>query len=1045
MAAGPEETPRTRWRWWRIAASAAAIAMILASAGAGLAYWRLTEGPVSLGFALPQAARLLDFPDYGLRAEPEDIVVTWRGLDRPLHVEIDGLRFRNPAGQVVARFDRAAADVSTQALLGGRIGLVRLELVRPRLQLPANPPRDGGDRPATDAPPNRDTPASLAVDALFRIQAHVNRHMPFLERLRVTDAAAEFALRQELPPVTLPDIDVDIRRNASGVAGSFTLAADIGGDTGTVRGTAAHGGGDGSARLALDFAGFGLRTLMEQMAGATGRFVPRTDLSGRLSLALDGDGTLSEAAFALETGPGAIPAPVSGAAPLKFQRLALGGRFDPASGRVLVDDTALAFDAVRIAVRNATVRLGGTAEVRARVEAADIGHGDLAGLWPEAVGAGARRWALANLAGGTVRTIAADVTASVTSTGDGLAVEVTDFAGRAALEGYSVTYLAPMPPVRGVDAEMTFADDRVDFRVRGGRAGALAVREAEIRIRGIARAHETISISLTVAGPVRAALALLRHPRLGIPPRPGGGGAAVSGTHVTRLEFAFPLLDGLATDEVKVSAKSKISKFRVPRIFRDIGLRDGRFELEFSGGKLAADGTARIAGQPVRMSMRQTFSGRRTRTISGSATVGPETAARFGLDVAPYLQGPVGTRFVLKRGSGIAAELSLTLDLGPAGVTVPVLDRIKEPQEPGTARLKLAFPGDRSAILKEFSLDTDRLKATARRLKDRLWQARIASGSSSINSTVEFRADGSVAVDATGQEFDAQPFLAAASGNGASDLPPFRVLGTFRKLWIDPKFPLDNAQILLDRDPAGWRRARLKARLPGNGRTLEAQLSRTARGHDLTVKGDDAGAILAALGVTDAMSGGALDLRAQRAAGSEDAWKGTATTGEFRIARTPPLVQLLKRMSLAGITRLSETDELRFTKMVIPFEYLDGIANIGEARVSGPELSLTASGKLDLAGDTVDLNGNVVPAPVINRALAGIPILGTLAAGGDESAVFAASWRAEGPLSDPRIAVDPLSLLTPGILRKVIEGFSEGLASGAKLRPAPVPPPVEAD
>ena len=1036
--AAAEETPRARWRWWRIAATAAAAAAILLTVAVGLAYWRLTSGPVSLGFALPQVARFLDLPDYGFRAEPEDIIVTWQGRDRPVHVEIEGLGYRNPAGQVVAHFERAVADISTQGLLRGRIGLVRLELVRPRIQLVAN-------RPTENAPGSHDTYASLAIDALSRIQAHVNRHMPFLERLRINNAAAEFALQQGLPPVRFPDIDIDIRRNASGVAGSFALAADVGGDTGTVRGTAVHSDSDGSMTLIVDFADFGLRTFMEQLTGAAGRFVPRTDLSGWLSLAIDGDGTLSETAFALETGSGAIPAPVSGAAPLKFRRLELGGRLDPASGRLLVDDTELAFDRIRVAVKNAAVRLGETTEVRARIETANIGHNALAGLWPESFGSGARRWVLANLADGTVRTIAADVTALVTSGDDGLAVAVRDFAGRAALEGYSVTYLAPLPPVRDVDAEMTFADDRVDFQVRSGRAGALGIRKTGIHIRDIGKARETMSISLTAAGPVRAALALLGHPRLDLLPKSSGGGKGVSGNHVTLLEFGFPLLDALAMDDVEVSAKSEISELGIPGIFRDIALRDGRFRLEFRGSKLAADGVAKIAGRTAQISFREDFSGGGARIVSGAATAGPETAARFGVDVLPYLRGSAGTRFVYSHRGSDPAALSLTLDLRRARVMVPVLGQVKALREPGTARLKLTFRSDRDAMLSEFSVDTDRLKAAARRMKSGLWKTQIASGRTSIEGTVEFRADGSLAVDVTGPELDTQPFFAGATGGGTSDLPPFRVLGAFRKLWIDPKLALANARILLDRGPGDWRRARLTARLPKNDRTIEAELSRTGKGYDLAVKSDDAGAVLAALGVTDVMVGGALNLKAQRADGPASAWNGTVKTGKFRIVRTPPLVRLLKRMSLAGITQLSDTDKLRFTKMVVPFEYLDGIAKVDKARVSGSELSLTASGNLNIARDTIDLGGNVVPAPVINRLLAGIPILGPLAAGGDKSSVFAASWSAKGPVSDPRFTINPLTLLTPTVIRKVIEGFAGSAASGTRLRPAPAPPPTEAN
>jgi hypothetical protein len=75
----------------------------------------------------------------------------------------------------------------------------------------------------------------------------------------------------------------------------------------------------------------------------------------------------------------------------------------------------------------------------------------------------------------------------------------------------------------------------------------------------------------------------------------------------------------------------------------------------------------------------------------------------------------------------------------------------------------------------------------------------------------------------------------------------------------------------------------------------------------------------------------------------------------------------------------------------------------------------------------VELSGTVVPSYTVNRVLGKIPILGGLLTGGKDEGLFAANYKMNGPLEDPKVNVNPLSILAPGILRRLFSGDVEPL------------------
>ena len=116
--------------------------------------------------------------------------------------------------------------------------------------------------------------------------------------------------------------------------------------------------------------------------------------------------------------------------------------------------------------------------------------------------------------------------------------------------------------------------------------------------------------------------------------------------------------------------------------------------------------------------------------------------------------------------------------------------------------------------------------------------------------------------------------------------------------------------------------------------------------------------------------------------------------------------------------------------LAAPFSINDGMLKVTDAKATGLSLGYTAGGTIDIDAEVVDFEGTVVPAYVINSVLGHIPLLGTLFTGGEKGGgVFAATYRMTGPMDDPEVSVNPLSILAPGFLRNFFRIFGEGAAT----------------
>jgi hypothetical protein len=262
------------------------------------------------------------------------------------------------------------------------------------------------------------------------------------------------------------------------------------------------------------------------------------------------------------------------------------------------------------------------------------------------------------------------------------------------------------------------------------------------------------------------------------------------------------------------------------------------------------------------------------------------------------------------------------------------------------------------------------------------------------------------------------------------------VAAAFDRVLVGPGRQLAKVDLRADSDGKRWRSASMSGTVGAGGMTLA--LTPVAGGRTLTVLAEDAGAVLRTFGLGDGVQGGHLkvDGRFDDAPGgaAADTLNAHVAVEEFRMARAPLLAKLLAVTSITGIPDLMSGDGIGFTELSLQLTKTGDRRQITDGRASGTSLGLTAQGTIVGADDVADLTGTIVPVYSVNKLFGQIPVIGELVTGGG-GGLFAFTYAVTGPLDNPSISVNPLSVLAPGFLRNLFRGLPN-------LVPEGDPPPM---
>lgn len=1017
--------------------AACLVALVLLAA---FAVWRIGQGPIQIGFIAPYVEDFLRDLAKPMEVDIAGSSIAWVPDAGVVVVRADGVRVHDANGRTHAVFPEVAVNLSFRDLIVGTIAPTRIDLIGPRVAVR----RDASGVVQLDlAGSEQDAGGSGMADFVTDLMSSPEGRgrLSRLESVRILRAAL-FVDDQRSRTRWRARLDVaDLVQGPEALVGTFAVDVSLGERPSRFEGRAEIRIGETTGKGEIRFADLEPRELPKLSADFAPVAALEAKLRGKVGIDFDIDGRILAAAFDVTTSDGRLNAPELWPKGLPVRAIAARGNFSRAAQQLAIEELRADLGSAVLTAKATVGRNDESMLIDGEVAARGVPINALGALWPENAARNGRNWIVANLRDGTVEEAGATARLRIPRDG-GAAVAVDAMKGTMRMSGATVRFLDPMPPVRDASATVTFGTDRFDFAVKSGRLDDLRIPEGTLAFTGLEGTDHRLALDLGIQGPLRDALNLLAHPRLDLLGKIGIDPAKTAGTGTTRLTMRFPLIDALKFDDIAVKATSTLRDVTLGGAFLGRDVTDGAWRLQIDQNAMTANGDVRVAGVPAKVVWNENFTDTKkpARTYRLSAALDAAGRQALGFDTAPYLTGSVAVDLDYRQARGGAAEATATLGLERAALALAPLNWSKPAGTAGKAAVALALDGERLRGLRSIEIDAGGLVArgsfTMAADGKAIAAARLDSlkvGETDVGATLARRPDGGLDVAVEGARFDAGPLIEPpGSGGKPMTLPPMRVAIKLGRALLGSIPPADGVSGTIEYDGRAWSRMNLAGTNAAAPMT-RAQFVREGTADRLTLTSTDGGATVRGLGLLDNIHGGNLKLSAAR---PNDAapWDGRLDLDDFNVVDVPSLARLFEETQVVDASG-KVLKGSRFSKLEVPFKFRDQKVTLEDARAVGSDVGMTGSGGIDLDKRTIALDGTIVPAYGVNSLLGNLPIIGTILTGEKGSGVFAATYTVSGALDDPKISVNPLAAITPGILRKIFSIGAGGEAVPEQPRP----------
>lgn len=1018
------------------------VLIMLMVGAAGWGIWHLSQGPMDLKPLLPPITRVFNSWVPGITFSIQDASLEWGGQQAPLVLRVKQVGMISPRGRQIGTVAEMALGLAPKSLLFGHVAPTTLDIVSPSITVTRFPDGHIGLRFARDDA-NKDTAdTSLnAEDILKLLEGEHYELTAFLQRIKISD-------------ITISYRDFLTQQNSISQKGHLLIerAADN-----TLRGQGQFEipVGNELKLVSIDVhpereRDINVATLRLPSLTHTDlqAMMPKQDLlthfvgvlDTELNIGIDMDLQIRFIEAAGRTDQSQIIMPQQFEEPLAIKTAQFTLRYDidqkTASlidTHVVLPHTALSVNAKIKNPLDETTPLAITAQAELRDTQMDYLHL----YWPTGLAHNARNWVTKHIKVGVANKAIADVKLSAPAgalqKGETDKIVLDDLDGSIDFTNLTTDYLPPMLPVDHIDGKAVFDQHIFTISPTSGQLRDTHVKGGTIKISPL-QAHDTnLDLTLSLDGPLKDALVLLAGKPLEFTQRVGIDPNLVSGQAETTLHLAFPLENDLKLEQLEVKAAAILNNITVQKAYRDAVLRGSNLNLGVTGEGLTLHGKATLSGAPLESLNWDEYFGsdpkiRRQFAIKGQVT--PQLLKDLHLDAGNYFKNyaAIDTKIVEQQNRDTTIELSA--DLTQAAISIPELNTEKPTGQNGTLKMAVLAKAGGGSEIKNLDVTSPALTLKNANLSfDRQSQLQsitipeLKTGKTNISVSAKTLVrnkgwDASI----KGTTLDASGFW---GGDGRHDpakqttRPPIKLNLAVNTLILDTQYPLTKVigHFFIDNDII------LQADMDATANQATPIRLRFAPQKDgnrvLSMTSPNAGDALRALGITDSVQGGTLAINGGSDASMPQQIRGHLIMDNFTMVKAPLLARLLNAFSLGGLLDLLNQKGLKFGRMESDFTHQDKQIILKKGKMAGASLGLNFSGTINQKTDTLDLGGTIVPVQGINKLVSSIPLVGQILTGLKGEGLVAATYRITGSTKEPKVSVNPLSVLTPGILRSI--------------------------
>lgn len=752
---------------------------------------------------------------------------------------------------------------------------------------------------------------------------------------------------------------------------------------------------------------------------------------------------------------------------LALERGTLRGRIVPATGEVRIDDVSVKVGAAEFHGKGSVDTGGalGDGGVRFEGQMAGGGPAEVLAVWSRAFAGPARTWIAQHVKKGTLKngvlkfysgSLARDVGAMATTSGPvrlTLAAEIVD--------GQAVP-LAWLPPVDAPRVLVQIENRSLEITVPDA---SLSVSPTQrIPLKAGRMASDTLDSPVTTSeitfrglAPLVPVLNVLEMSPLHVLKQAGISSTdGMDGKVDAQVKLAVPLIRDLAAKDVKIEAKAKVSDGRAKQLAGAYDVQGGQIAIDVTDAMVEAKGDLLVAGVPVKLGWQRILdtSGEKQPPLRLSAVLDTNDRNQLGIDINQLVQGEIPVDVLIEKGAQDETSVKVRADLTNTDIG---LESIAWRKPPGHAA--------------SFQADIVKGKTT----KYELQNLRIAGDDLTVEGTATIGNDNKIKeinfsdvqlnvitrlsiqaalkteagaeraplwiVKVRGANFDGRDLYRSLMTFSGSDKSPSKPGKPPAGMDIDAEIGnvlghsdvyLRGVHIKMSRRADKITALDLRGTLDGGAPIAVTMASKPGEPRRLLADTTDAGQAIKMIGVYPNLQGGRgrLDVNVD-GAGNADKY-GTLWVESFNILGDPVVAEVLSsspalsqdpgpqpqiRPKKGQVVR----EVIEFERMKVPFAVGCGQLVIADAYMRGPLVGVNLVGKADFKQRLVNVGGTYVPLQGLNNLFGDVPLLGDVASGPQKNGLFGITFAVQGPMAQPQVYVNPLSMVAPGIFREMFQ------------------------
>ena len=509
-----------------------------------------------------------------------------------------------------------------------------------------------------------------------------------------------------------------------------------------------------------------------------------------------------------------------------------------------------------------------------------------------------------------------------------------------------------------------------------------------------------------------------------------------------QIKLKMPLGPNINPDEVSFEGKAKITDGRFGKIGGQFDVQGFTLAVEATDKVIDAKGDLLINGVPAKVTAQRILGADSDKQppLKVTATLDDADRTQLGLDINDIVRGPVPVEISVQKGTRPEPAIKLKADLTNAELVIEQLAWKKAQGRSAVVEADLVsgkthkmelqnlkVSGDDIAIegwlgigadtkMREFSFPqfslnlVSRLELHGTRSNEDIWQ-----------------------VKAHGTNFDGRDLcraLLAVGDNGERKVKALRPAAG-----VDLVADVDNVigssdvslrSVKLKLSSRGEKLQSLDVRgtLDGGARLTVNLDNKPGAPRHLLAESNDAGQTMKFAGFYPNLQGGHLKLEVNLDGKGPAEKTGILWAENFKVlgdSIVSEVVGSAEQSRLPGNKKNVTREVFEFDRLRAPFSIGYGQFVLEDSYLKGPLAGANVRGKVDFKTRRVNLGGTYIPLQSLNGALGGIPLLGQIISGANGEGIFGITFAVQGPMSDPQVVVNPLSIVAPGIFREMFQ------------------------